>query len=367
MTRNPKGTVGIESVGGRLRLRLPRQLGLRRRYYALGLTDTKANRRIARAKAQAIESDIVMERFDPTLEKYRSPSYAPTPAGTKTLLEIWNDYAAYKAQMLSETTVGTDFRKTRNHLLALPTQDLAQSRKIRDALLARLSPDAARRVLMQIKAACSWAIGEGLIESNPFLNLPQIKVVKHRSINPFSRSERDMIIEGFAKSQYYAYYTPFVKFLFWTGCRTSEAVGLRWKHVDTSLEFIAFEEALVGKVRKETKTHSVRRFPINQSLRELLAIARNEAGNPQPDAPVFPSREGLTIDPHNFLNRAWRSVLGNLPISYRPQYNTRHTFITLCLEEGVPVVQVAHWVGNSPKTIWQHYAGITNLIQVPEP
>jgi hypothetical protein len=29
----------------------------------------------------------------------------------------------------------------------------------------------------------------------------------------------------------YSYYAPFVEFLFLTGCRPSEAIGLQWKHV----------------------------------------------------------------------------------------------------------------------------------------
>ena len=164
---------------------------------------------------------------------------------------------------------------------------------------------------------------------------------------------------------YYSHYTAFVKFLFWTGCRTSEAIGLQWRHIDQNLKFITFDEALVNGIRKDTKTHKSRRFPINQAIRILIEDRK-------PDPPdirrlIFRSKHGLEIDPHNFLNRAWRSVLKSLPIRYRKQYCTRHTFITLCLEESVPVAQVAAWVGNSPKTIWQHYAGIVSAIGVPEP
>ncbi|MEA5471942.1 hypothetical protein [Spirulina sp. 06S082] len=53
-------------------------------------------------------------------------------------------------------------------------------------------------------------------------------------------------------------------------------------------------------------------------------------------------------------------------VLYRPQYNTRHTFTTLCLGEGVPANTVAQWVGNSPKTIYEHYAGLVSNISVPE-
>jgi integrase len=97
-------------------------------------------------------------------------------------------------------------------------------------------------------------------------------------------------------------------------------------------------------------------------------------------SPIFP--EGKEIDDHNFLNRAWRGYKnrhGNqvegivtrlfkegAVSEYRSQYNTRHTFITQCLEAGITVVQVAKWVGNTPEIILKHYAGTTLHIQVPE-
>lgn len=76
----------------------------------------------------------------------------------------------------------------------------------------------------------------------------------------------------------------------------------------------------------------------------LLSI---KPSNPNADTPVFKAPKGGLIDAHNFLNRAWKTVLSELNIPYRPQYHTRHTFITNCLEAGVSVVQVAKWVGNS--------------------
>lgn len=70
-SKAPKGTVDIEVFQGRLRLRLPRQLfGGKQKYLTLGLPDTDFNRKAAAAKAKLIESDIALERFDPTLEKY---------------------------------------------------------------------------------------------------------------------------------------------------------------------------------------------------------------------------------------------------------------------------------------------------------
>ena len=51
---------------------------------------------------------------------------------------------------------------------------------------------------------------------------------------------------------------------------------------------------------------------------------------------------------------------------YRKPYQTRHTFITLCLEADIDAKDVAKWVGNSPEIIYRHYAGNKRDLQVPE-
>lgn len=70
--RQNKGTISVEVFQERLRLRLPRQLFEgKQKYLTLGLSNAKINLKIAEAKAHEIESDIVLERFDYTLDKYR--------------------------------------------------------------------------------------------------------------------------------------------------------------------------------------------------------------------------------------------------------------------------------------------------------
>ena len=151
------------------------------------------------------------------------------------------------------------------------------------------------------------------------------------------------------------------------GCRSSEAAGLQWKHI-TSQDII-FDQAVVdsvhGRVLKDgLKTQLKRKFPINDQLQQLL-----NAHRPSPVEAtdlVFPSPEGHFLNFHNFRNRGWLAVLTELGVRYRKPYQTRHTFITHCLEEGVSVQQVAKWVGNSPEVIMKHYAGTLAQFKVPE-
>jgi integrase len=368
-----KGSVGVESFQERLRLRLPRHLyNGKQKYLTLGMAENPENRKLAGAKAKQIESDIAFERFDPTLAKYKPQTHltlvAPITEGQQqtTLIELWDKYTDYKSKTLSVTTINKDYKKTKNHIASLPTQKLLEAVIIRDFLLKTLTPNATKRVLTQLKACCDWAIDSELISSNPFVGMSQkVKVaINDETINLFNKSEQEQIITAFERNRYYSYYMNYVRFLFMTGCRTSEAIGLTWGHINSNLTLITFCEAVVEGNRKDTKTHKSRKFPINQSLKELLVSIK--PSNPNADTPVFKAPKGGLIDAHNFLNRAWKTVLSELNIPYRPQYHTRHTFITNCLEAGVSVVQVAKWVGNSPEIIMKHYAGTIRQVQVPE-
>lgn len=360
--RKPKGSVSIDCNRGMLRLRLPRNLfGGTQQYLYLGLPDSPINRKAAESKAQIIESEIAFERFDFTLERYKpKQQIGEIPLD---LHDLWENYTDFKTKILSSTSIATDYRKVRNHIGSLPPNLTA--RQVRKHLMDKLTPTAAKKVMMFINGCCQWAVEEELIEVNPYINLPAVRTPRiSKSINPFSVDERDRIIQAFEAHEFHQVYANFVKFLFFTGCRPSEAIALNWHHVTSDYKMITFSEAVVLKNRKDTKTHTIRKFPTNQKLESLLRQIHNSKSENRDR--IFSSPNGYELDGHNFQNRAWKEIMGSLPIVYRSSYNTRHTFITICLENEIPVTQVAAWVGNSAKTIWSSYAGLIATHNVPE-
>lgn len=356
------GSVVLTVDRGKLRIQFPRALfDGQQKYLALGLPDTPINRAAAEARVKQIESDIAFDRFDHTLERYRVQ--ALTTNGVN-LAELWQRYTQHKSKELAVTTIEKDFKRVANHIAQCPVKTIAgvpSARRVRSYLQSNTTPATTRKMLMHLRACCDWATDEGLLMANPFVDLKVSSRGRSREPQPFSRDEMEQIIKAFGEHPQYAYYTPFVRFLFLTGCRTSEAVGLRWSDVGDRV--ITFSSAIVNGHRKGTKTGTIREFPINAQLSELLAGEKGEGRTG--DRLVFLAPKGGAIDPHNFLNRAWRGVLSGLSMPYRPQYSTRATFITLCLQSGVQVTQVAKWVGNSPRTIWQHYAGLVSSDSVP--
>ncbi len=376
-SRSTKGSVGIESFQGRLRLRLPRELYEgKQKYLTLGLDDAPDNRKLAEAKKQLIEHDIRYEKFDQTLTKYRAGhtrlvEATAVPKQAVDIGQLWKKYAIVKKPSCSPGTWKNGYLVMGKHIDTCPHKNIDESRAIVDWAIANLTPDTARRLVMQINACCKWALKSKLISHNPFEGMVQeIKVKKALTdddIEPFTKEERDTIIQAFSTSRYYSYYTDFVRFLFFTGCRPSEAIALQWKHITDKI--IHFEQAVVSgekglTLKQGLKTQEKRSFPINGQLRDLLNFIKPEYASG--DDLVFPGPKGGWIDIHNFRNRAWKSVLDGLNIKYRKPYQARHTFVTLCLDSGIDAKDVARWVGNSPEVIYKHYAGNRQDLQVPE-
>jgi integrase len=384
-TEAANGSVGIEEYRGKIRLRLPRQLcDGKQQWISTGLQTTPENWEKAQLKAKEIEADISKGDFDPTLAKYKPRIHltlvepGDKPQQILALDQLWERYTEYKSKLLEATTIKATYKRVKNLIALFPSQDLKDAVVIRDWLLANKSSYTAKFALIHLSSCCEWAVESRLIVSNPFAKMAHtIKTQETdedgEDIDPFTVQERDAIIEGFENSRYYKHYTNFVRFLFLTGCRTGEAIALKWKHINPEMTQITFCESFSShfSLRKDTKNHQSRKFPINAQLKALLESIKGKACNPE-DL-VFPSPTGREIDGHNFLNRAWKGyknrhgnqvdgivtqlVKEGKVERYRCQYNTRHTFITMALEANVSIPQLAKWVGNSPEVIMKHYAG----------
>ncbi|MEP0912487.1 tyrosine-type recombinase/integrase [Leptolyngbya sp. FACHB-711] len=188
---------------------------------------------------------------------------------------------------------------------------------------------------------------------------------EEEEIYPFTTEERNRIITAFKADRHYGKYASLVEFLFFTGCRPSEALALQWKHI--SQHFITFRRVLIydGKklvIQDGLKTQKLRNFPVNAQLAEIIATIKPK--DCHPESLVFPSPKGKFIDWHNFTTRAWTKVLASLSqdtllpdgevlpsVEYRNPYQMRHTFCSLCREGDIASIQLAKWVGNSAEMI----------------
>jgi integrase len=212
-----------------------------------------------------------------------------------------------------------------------------------------------KRRLEELEACWKWHKAE----HNPWTECAnRIKVPPKQPPKPFTKEEMGAIIQAFRTDKYYYLYADFVEFLFGTGCRTGEAIGLRWKHVSDDCSIVWIGEIVTRGLRKSVKRNRARTITLTPKLQALL-LARRPV-NPGPGSLVFTSPTGKSIDDHNFRNRAWITVLNSLGIDYRRPYNTRHTLISHALDLGMNPVMVAQLTGHDVETLYQNYAGNVN-------
>ncbi len=284
------------------------------------------------------------------------------------LRSLWAKYTEFKKPQLAYSTIHSDYRAVARIIRKLPA-DLSSAIAIRDWLLQNYAAETTRRLLRDLSACCQWAVRSELLDRNPFDGLNKdIRRKENATVwQAFTSGERDSIMEAFKQQD--RFYLPWVQFLFWTGCRPEEAAGLRWEHIRD--HEILFREALPNstKVRQRTKTRRNREFPTNPRLQALLKELRPVDCTPK--TAVFRGVRGGTFDYHNFQTRHWRAIVETLAEKgtvaiYLSEYHCRHTFITLALDAGMEVRDVAYLTGTSATIIWKHYASRSRNLHVPE-
>ena len=291
----------------------------------------------------------------------------------RQLCKLWAEYAEFKKPQVAPSTYKRDYQKIARRLEKMRKEApfLETSIEIRDWLLRHYAAETSRKTIQQFNACGRWAMESDLLKSNPFEGLQRHIKPKRPSDQAwaaFTVQERDRIIQEFdVKDPYYA---PWVKFLFWTGCRPEEAAALRWEHIAADCSEVLIVEALPVEMKEaqSTKNYQSTRFPCNARLQRLLRSLRT---HPVDRAQyLFMGREGGRLNYQNFQTRHWKPLVKGLAYSgyiafYLSQYHCRHTWITEALNH-LSIQDVSYLARVSPHVLYRHYAGRSRRILVPE-
>ena len=369
--KNSKGTVTIINAEGRIRLRWRYQTN--RHSISLGAY-TKSNLIQARIIALKIEQDMLLNNFDKTLFNYTGKDVVK-PTTSKSFVNLFEEWVKDYKQMNCE--IHTNYNATRNMLKKW-------TNPIQDNIVKKLNAETFcsstyNRRLTILKSFANWLIVQKIWDYNPLLsvNNKKIKIIKNPNRNPLNDSEIRRILDAFKQNTAcsshsnckHSNYYPFIYFIFKTGCRPSEAVGLRVSSVNLENQTITIKEVLartikhtsaLQRIRKETKNGKIRTLPLT---RDLSAVLTPVLINKQPDDLVFLSPKGKAIDDKNFQARVFGQVLNKLAIPHRVLYACRHTFGSRCIDGGLSPVMTAFLMGNSPEVALKNY---THQIQIPK-
>ena len=289
------------------------------------------------------------------------------------LLDIWSEYIEFRRDQVSPSTYARDYRKVtrRIDMMFQSNPEMTNAQQIRQWLLEQYSNETARRTLVQFQAAARWAVFNDEIAVNPFEGLARYLTSRRKpktEYAAFTIDERNSIIHAFDELS--SFYAPWVKFVFWTGCRLEEAAALRWEHVASNFSEILIQEAepIDTRILQDTKNYKTTRFPCNKRLKSLLKGMRPNCYAPK--ARLFYGKKKSRFDYKNFQNRHWRPMIERLVDEgaiafYLPQKNMRHTFLTHAVDR-LKVQDVSYLCRVSEEVLNKHYVGRSRIIEIPE-
>lgn len=174
----------------------------------------------------------------------------------------------------------------------------------------------------------------------PFQNIKQLKI-KRTHVDPFTLDEVSRIINT-VRPDFKNYFTVRI----FTGMRTGEVHGLKWKYVNFERRLILIRETVVDGEETYTKTDSSQR-EIQMSQLVFDALKEQEKGTRPLSDFVFCNREGKSLDYKNVNNRVWKPLLLCLGLKLRRPYQCRHTAATLWLAAGENPEWIARQLGHS--------------------
>jgi len=355
----------VRTVRDRDRLRLEWVYQGQKRTLYPGLADTKNNRIKAREIALQIEADIECGVYDASLSKYKKPVEPLLALSSTELFSLWLNFKSnvwdvqtFKLRSYLKSDLeffGNNKKLTvgdiKNFYNLLNSQDLAA--------------ETFNRKLDTFESAWDWLLENKYVVENPWRNLPRHRIPKNPKSKPFSKSEINRILKAFEAHENYNHYTAFVKFLFGTGCRIGEGIGIRWQDVDLASGKIVIAEQITSRQRKVAKAGSSREFYLSPMTRALLLYLKPDEHSSDQNL-IFTTATGKVIDARFFRGRVWVNILEVAGVTYRKPSNTRHTFCSHALESGLNPVTVASITGHDPKVLFDRYAGLIGKPEAPE-
>ena len=176
--------------------------------------------------------------------------------------------------------------------------------------------------------------------TSPTTNIKRLRLRK-TDVDPFSLTDVQRILAT-VRVDYKQYFVT----RFFTGMRTGEVHGLKWKYVDFDLRVIRIRETFVLGEDEYTKTDGSQRDiqmsqPVFNALQDQFKVTGKVSEY------VFCNMASEPLDNKNFSDRIWYPLLRHLGLQKRRPYQMRHTAATLWLASGEAPEWIARQLGHT--------------------
>lgn len=284
-------------------------------------------------------------------------------AAGKTVKMYLDEYLVIcETRKLSPSTIG-GYKKCRSALSALhifPASELTPAALKTWIQSQKTTLKTIRNQLSFLRSALDEAVTDGILQINPVSLVTASRYQSDKSeaessyvVDPLTPAEVDALLSAAGNKQW----ENLFRFAFNTGLRSSELCALRWHDLDNIAKTAHVQAASVVGVMKGTKTKAgTRKVELNsEALAALLAQKQF----------TFMKSEFIFSDPKTgepwanadaIRKKAWVPTLKKAGVRYRNPYQTRHTFATRHISQGVNLFWLAGQMGHKgPEMLFRHY------------
>lgn len=260
---------------------------------------------------------------------YYSKEHLPTIASPLTaikcferLLPFWGDLKLVDIRK-SKCLAYLDYRK--KEFLAWQKANDYQSQR-------QLSDETVRRELEQLQAAIRYAHSDNIINSFPSIWKTQKCKPKERWLTQLEAAK--LLREANKLKQASEYLPLFIYLALYTGARSNAVLTLRWSQIDFQTETLDF------RMGQNSKTKGRAVIPIPKRLLRELKQARHRG-----------TSSGFVIhrdqQPIGSVKNSFGTACKRAGLNDVTPHTLRHTAASWMVQKGVPIYDVAKYLGHS--------------------
>lgn len=218
-----------------------------------------------------------------------------------------------------------------------------------------------------VSAVLSQAVDDGLLATNPAFRLASKYIGRGddetQEVQPASRDEATHLLS--VASDLAPHYRPLLLVALRTGLRLGELLALEWRDVDLAGRSVRVRR---NKTRGEVSSPKSRQARSVDLSVEAVAALRALDVQQKADALregverstlVFLTPDGNPIDADNLRRRVFRRIADKAKLPNLTLHGLRHTYASLLLAGGAPLVYVSQQLGHSSPhvtaTVYSHW------------
>ena len=214
-----------------------------------------------------------------------------------------------------------------------------------------------RKAMSMLQGMLGRAVAWNRLRTNPSPAAKKPAAPRQRALQPFAPVTVERLRRQLLRNRSHGLRdATLISLLAYSGERPEEALALEWPHVRANTLLI--EQKLVrGQIITGQKNQrTIRTVKLLEPLgRDLATYASHtrRAGMLFPRADGEPWRD---YDFRNWRKRVLRPAAEAIGLVSARPYDLRHSFASLLIHEGRPLMEIADQLGHSVETLLRHYA-----------